>query len=153
MDWYVYFRIGQFNFAINIGHVVEVQDMVKVEVLPKTPGFVVGVTNFRGEILPVVDLEKKFGLEPEDDKRYMVVLKYFMENTDNLLALVVGKVLGVNSGKKLSLEQLPQQPGQQIKPYISGGVQFENNFAYLLDKQKLLQELVVSILRYVKQKS
>lgn len=152
MGSYVYFQIGQHNFAIEIEHVVEVQDMVKVAPLPRTPEFVVGVANFRGEILPVIDLKLRFKLGSNDttDKRYIIVLKYFMENVENFLAFVVDRVLGVSNGEKLDMEQLPQEPLQQIKQYISGGVRFGDGFAYLLDKQKVLQELAVSILHYVK---
>ncbi len=154
MDSYVFFRVGKYNFAIAIKQVVEVLDIVKTQILPKTPQFVVGVANFRGEILPIIDLTTMFKLNSTDelDKRYIVVLKYFMENTESFLGLSVDKVLGVSEGKVEELERLSQMPLQQVKQYTVSGVQLGDDFAFLLDIDGLLQAIAMEIMRYVNSK-
>ena len=55
---YLTFMLGGEYFACRIEEVVEVIDMQKVTSVPKTPPHICGVINFRGDILPLIDIRK-----------------------------------------------------------------------------------------------
>lgn len=53
-------------FALPILDVREIIRMTAITPVPQAPGFVEGVINLRGQILPIVDLRKRFGLAPQE---------------------------------------------------------------------------------------
>ncbi|MEW5785269.1 MAG: chemotaxis protein CheW [Bacillota bacterium] len=58
----VVFSLEKEEFACKINDVREVLKMVRVTPLPRSLEFVEGVINLRGEVIPVIDLRKRFGL-------------------------------------------------------------------------------------------
>jgi len=59
---YLTFKLGEEMFALDIAKVREVLDFTTVTRVPRTPGFMRGVINLRGSVVPVVDLRLKFGM-------------------------------------------------------------------------------------------
>ena len=60
------FQLSKEEYGIAILKVREIIGMVEVTSLPRTPDFVLGVVNLRGRIIPVIDLRRKFGMEPTE---------------------------------------------------------------------------------------
>jgi purine-binding chemotaxis protein CheW len=56
------FRLTDEVFAFEISKVREVLDFPTITKVPSTPGFMRGVINLRGAVVPVVDLRHKFGM-------------------------------------------------------------------------------------------
>ncbi len=54
--------VGGSVYGVNITSLDEILPMMELRPIPKGPGFIEGVINLRGDILPVVDLTKQFGL-------------------------------------------------------------------------------------------
>src|SRR5512138_1854211 len=60
---YLTFALGREEYGIGILKVREIIGMMPITTVPRTPGFVKGVINLRGKVIPVVDLRLKFGME------------------------------------------------------------------------------------------
>ena len=60
---YLSFKLDEEEFALDISKVREVLDFTKITKVPQTPGFMRGVINLRGSVVPVVDLNMKFGMD------------------------------------------------------------------------------------------
>ncbi len=60
---YLTFKLGAEEFGLEILKVQEIIKMMEVTRVPRTPGFVRGVINLRGKVIPVVDLRLKFEME------------------------------------------------------------------------------------------
>ncbi len=76
MDKAVIFRLGRESFGVDIRHVREVVAWEAPTQLPGAPAHVVGVLNLRGEVVPVMDLAKRFRVTrslADADARIMVV--------------------------------------------------------------------------------
>src|SRR5690554_8096278 len=59
----VLFKLGEEEFGVNILQAREIEKLDQgLTRVPKAPSFVEGVINLRGEIIPIVDLRKRFGL-------------------------------------------------------------------------------------------
>ena len=69
---YIVVNLGDEQYGIDIKYVDNIVRMQKITRVPKTQSFFVGVINLRGEIIPVMSLRKRFGLE--DDVREVVTL-------------------------------------------------------------------------------
>ena len=59
---YLTFQLGNEEFAIQVLCVREIMGVQEITAVPQTPGYVKGVINLRGKVIPVVDLRLKFGL-------------------------------------------------------------------------------------------
>src|SRR5262245_25838546 len=63
------FLVGEVMYAVRIEVVREIVNPLPVVDLPRAPGTVKGVADYRGEVVPVVDLRERFGLEPAQRSR------------------------------------------------------------------------------------
>lgn len=71
--------IGKDEFGIDIARIVEILKRQKVFQLPNLPDFVAGVINLRGEVIPVIDLRRRFGVEDIRGKERIVVIRFGRE--------------------------------------------------------------------------
>jgi len=65
-DHHVAFTISQRRYAIRLLAVDQVVSAVEISGLPKAPSIVSGVINVQGQIVPVINVRKRFGLEERD---------------------------------------------------------------------------------------
>ena len=56
------FMVGDVQYAVPIGQVREISNPLSIVELPRAPASVIGVADYRGEVVPVVDLRSRFGL-------------------------------------------------------------------------------------------
>lgn len=90
------FTVASEEFGIDILKVQEIIRMVPITTMPNAPGFVEGVINLRGQIIPVIDFRKKFGLfdgaSINDTSRRIVVVS-LSSTTIGLIVDSVSQVL------------------------------------------------------------
>ena len=128
MTQLVVFRLGAEEFGVEILQVQEIILLTEITRVPKAPEFVEGVINLRGEIVPVVDLRKRFALRTEELKEEARIVVVAVE--DNLVGMIVDEVT-----QPLSLPTSQIQP----PPPLAGGV----DAAYLRGIGKLEERLIV----------
>jgi len=76
MKQYICFQVGEARYALPLGPVAQVLRFENVTPVPMAPGFVEGILNLGGEVVPVVNLRSRFGLErgqPSRRSRVLVV--------------------------------------------------------------------------------
>jgi purine-binding chemotaxis protein CheW len=78
-------KMGEGLYAVDIMRIKEIIRLPKFAPLPRALPFVEGVINLRGQVIPVVDLRKKFGL-PETVS---------LESSRLLILSVAGQPLGL----------------------------------------------------------
>lgn len=66
---------GGEQFGIDINRVVEILKVQRVHLLPQLPAFLAGVVNIRGEVIPLLDLRKRFGISSSSKKERIVVVR------------------------------------------------------------------------------
>ena len=59
---YLTFQLANEEFGIRVLKVREIMGLQEITAVPQTPGYVKGVINLRGKVIPVIDLRLKFGL-------------------------------------------------------------------------------------------
>lgn len=89
----VVFSIADHRYALDLSIVERVLRMVEVSPLPKAPVIVLGVINFHSQIIPVVDIRRRFG---HSSSHYGLTACLLVARTNRRrLALPVDEVLGV----------------------------------------------------------
>ena len=62
----VSFKLANEEFGVDIIQVQEIMRLQEITKVPQMPDFVEGVINLRGNVIPIVDLRKKFGIEVKE---------------------------------------------------------------------------------------
>ena len=66
---------GQEEFGIDISKVVEILKAQRIHLIPQLPSFLSGMVNIRGEVIPLVDLRKRFGIPPSSANERIIVVR------------------------------------------------------------------------------
>lgn len=93
MHCLVAFRLEDRHYALHLTVVERVLRMVAVTPLPKAPAIVLGVVNFHGQIIPVFDLQRRFGLSSRNHGLSSTLL--VARTNKRTMAFPVNDVLGV----------------------------------------------------------
>jgi purine-binding chemotaxis protein CheW len=92
----VTFQLAGEEFGLDIGHVREINRMMKVTPVPHAPEAVEGVINLRGQVVPVVNMRREFGLpEKDDDRQTRIVVVEIEEYTVGFVVDAVSEVLRI----------------------------------------------------------
>lgn len=132
----VTFHVGDEEFGVEILEVREINRMMEITRVPHAPDFVEGVVNLRGQVIPVVDLRKRFGLGAvERDKNARIVVVELGDRVVGFLVDSVSEVLRVPRGV---VEPPPAIVGGIDSEYIEAVVKLDDRLLILLNLQKLL---------------
>lgn len=63
---YVIFKLAGEHYGIDIGNVENIEKPFAITRVPYAENYVIGVINLRGNIIPVIDLRKRFGIEKKE---------------------------------------------------------------------------------------
>lgn len=72
---FLIFTLGEEEFGIGIKDVVEILKAQKIHNLPELPDFISGIMTLRGNIIPLIDMRRRFGIKPSPKKERIVVIK------------------------------------------------------------------------------
>lgn len=91
---YLSFKLENETFAVTVERVHEILEIPTVTKVPKSPDFMTGVINLRGNVLPVIDTRIKFGLAKTDFTidSCIIVLSIMMENEQITIGALVDSV-------------------------------------------------------------
>lgn len=96
------FAVAGHEHALAVGDVVEVVRMVAVTPLPEAPPSVMGVINFRGRVIPLVDVRSRIGAPPRDPDLSTPII--VVRSAEVAAGLVVDEVVEVLTVDRASLE-------------------------------------------------
>jgi purine-binding chemotaxis protein CheW len=141
----VTFMLGAEEYGVPISQIQEIDRLGKVTKVPNAAQFIEGVTNLRGEVIPVLDTRKRFDLEAKssDDRTRIIIVDLAGVKT----GLVVDSVREVLNLARKDIAPPPEAIGSGIdQQFISGigKVDAGKRMIVLLDVERILsrQELV-----------
>lgn len=134
----VVFKLSNEEFAVEVSSVEAIIKLQAITKVPHAPAHVVGVTNLRGNIVPVIDLKKRLSLpatENSQDTRIIVALLQ-----DSKVGMVVDAVSQVIEIEDSQIEDAPQISTSIESTYIRGIVKVENLLVIMLDLAKIFSD-------------
>lgn len=132
---FVGFRIGDEHYAIAITKIQEIILMKPITRLPQAADAVEGLINLRGNIIPVVNLRKRFGLaarEFDDETRTVVVYTH-----GKTVGYVVDEVTQVMRVAGDQIQSVPVSVSGPARRFISGIAQVEERLLIILEIDRL----------------
>lgn len=133
----VIFQLGEEEFGVRILQAREIEKLDQgLTRIPKAPHFVEGVINLRGEIIPIVDLRKRFGLTlPPLGYNSRVII---VEVGENLVGMLVDAVVEVLRVPLSAIEPPPPITKGVDAYYLEGVVAIDHRLIVLLNLEKAL---------------
>ncbi|MFO0584531.1 MAG: chemotaxis protein CheW [Anaeromyxobacter sp.] len=115
------FRVDREDYAVDIRRVREILHPLAVTPVPRAPAFVEGVVRLRGDVLPVVDVRKRFGLPPVPEGKRTKFLVVAVGG--RRLVLVVDQVAEVLRVPRSDIRPAPAfaTPGPRFFLGVCGG--------------------------------
>jgi purine-binding chemotaxis protein CheW len=128
------FSLDNQNYALNLSTVERIVHVVEVAPLPKAPEIVLGVINYSGRIIPVVDIRRRFGLpDKEADLHDHLVIA---QTSKREIAFVADMVTGVLESTEAEVTAADRiVPGLE---YLKGVLKLKDGLIFIHDLEQFL---------------
>jgi len=148
LNSFLTFRLGDELFAANVSKVLEILEIPKITKVPRSPAFMRGVVNLRGNVLPVIDTRSKFGLPSVDDtvNSCILVLNIEMEEKEIRLGAIVDEVQEVMEIDAAMIQPLPTVGAKYKTEFIEGMVKLNEQFIMVLNLNLVFTSSEVTLL-------
>jgi purine-binding chemotaxis protein CheW len=136
---YLTFKLGEEVFALEIVKVREVLDFSRVTKVPQTPPFMRGVINLRGSVVPVVDMNLKFGM-PATEKTVntcIVIAEIEVDGETTVVGALADSVQEVLDLEPGQIEPAPKIGTRLNTDFIKGMGRQDDEFLIILDIDKV----------------
>lgn len=137
VNQFVVFRLGKEEYGIDIHKVTTIERMTCITRVPKTAEFVEGVMSLRGEIVPVIDLRKRFNLPKVDDTDESRIIVFKVE--DVVLGMIVDMVTEVVSIPIENMEGVSSLANDHLANYVYGVGKIGDRIITLLNLESLIE--------------
>jgi purine-binding chemotaxis protein CheW len=134
----IVFKLGKEIFGLELQEVREIIMVGLVTPVPRAPNFIQGVLNLRGEIIPVIDLRLRFGLEHQDPTAMSRII--VTPIGDVFTGLIVDSVDEVKNIDRKHLEPPPGVTSVGANAYIDQVARTSTGVIFLLALQQLLTD-------------
>ncbi len=148
---YLIFSLGKELFAVGTLRVREIIEYGNITNVPMMPDFIRGVINLRGSVVPVIDLNARFGRgRTEISRRTCVVILEVESDADtHVLGIVVDAVSAVRQIDSTNVEPAPSFGTRIRADFIDGMAKVNGNFVILLNLGKVLSVEEITLLQDV----
>ncbi len=139
---YLTFALGREEYGLEILKVREIIGYMDVTSVPQTPSYVLGVINLRGQVIPVVDLRTKFGMETVErtDQTCIIVVEIEQGGSSLSTGIVVDKVSEVLDIAGEQIEEAPEFGTGVDTSFILGIGKIGTSVKILLQIEKVLND-------------
>ena len=136
---YIVIRLGDEQYGIDIRYIDNIVRMQHITRVPKVPAYLKGVINLRGEVLPVMSLRVKMGLEADELTRAtrIIILKQEQQGSVGIIVDEVREVVTLGSSE---IEKLSQNTAESKKSLITDVGNHNGELISLLDLNSITLE-------------
>lgn len=146
---YLSFKLGDEFFATNVSKVLNILEMTKVTKVPKAPGYMKGVINLRGSVLPLVDTRIKFEMTETvyTPNTCILVLDILLNNESVHVGALVDSVQEVVEIDDKAIQPAPSIGTRYRTEFIEGVAKINEEFVMILNMDLIFSTEDLSILK------
>jgi purine-binding chemotaxis protein CheW len=140
---YLTFMLDGEEYGVEILGVQEIKGWERCTEIPNTPDYVLGVINLRGSVIPVIDLRRRFGLQPRAFGKLTVVIVVRMEHEDGskIMGFVVDAVSDVYNIEVEQIRPVPELDAAVETRFVKGLATVDEKMIILLDLDHIASDL------------
>ena len=136
---YVVFNLDKEEFGIDIMNVKEIIPYQESIQIPNSPDFIEGVINYRGNVIPIINLRKRFKLEADDVTKDTRIIVISLEEKE--IGFIVDEASQTLRLNEEQIDPTPDVISDIDRRYIIGvGKVDESRLVILLDLEKILSD-------------
>jgi len=136
VNQFIVFKLGDAEYGMNIQDISTIEQVMPTTRVPKTPDYLKGVINLRGDVIPVIDMRKRFNLPPaEETEDTRIIIVKAGEVTAGLIVDSVSEVLRLDGS---SIENVANFTNELHAEYITGAGKVGDRIVTLLDTEKIV---------------
>lgn len=149
INQYLTFKLDEEVFGLAIGKVREVLDFTAVTRVPQTPAYMRGVINLRGSVVPVIDLNLKFGMKEtvKTVNTCIIIAEIEMDGEVTVLGALADSVQEVVELEQDQIEPAPKIGTRLNTDFIKGMGKREEVFIILLDIDRVFSHEEITIVQ------
>jgi purine-binding chemotaxis protein CheW len=146
---YLTFKLADEVFAIEVSKVREVLDFTTITKIPRTPDFMSGVINLRGNVVPVVDLRLCFEMSQTQKtvNTCIVVVEMLIEGEATIIGALADSVEEVIDLEPEHIQPAPKMGTQIRTEFIKGMGTRDAQFIMILDIDRVFSAEELSAVR------
>ena len=129
---YIVIRLGKEQYGIDIRNVDNIVRMQHITRVPKVPSYLMGVINLRGEVIPVMSLRLKMGLETDEITRATRIIILKLEQQGNV-GIIVDEVKEVVTLEVTDIEKVSYDSKEGRTNFINGVGKHQGELISLLE--------------------
>ncbi|MGE4297338.1 MAG: chemotaxis protein CheW [Desulfovibrionaceae bacterium] len=136
---YLTFTLDRERYALDIFTVREVLEFISITRIPRTPEHMRGIINVRGNAVPVVDLNRKFGkaMTEQTILTSIIIVEVLLEGEKTTIGALADSVQEVIEMREEQIQPAPRM-GTSIKAdYLKGMGELDERFVMILDIDRL----------------
>jgi len=135
---YLTFELGEEEYGLEILKVREIIGMMDITSVPRTPDFVLGVINLRGNVIPVIDLRLKFGMPTAERTEETCIIVVDVEGME--MGILVDRVSEVLDISDEEIQPAPEFGVSVNTDFILGIGNAHDTVTILLNINKVLTD-------------
>ena len=136
---YLAFELDKEIFGVDVLQVREILEYTTITRIPQLPGYICGVINLRGSVVPVINMREKFGMEQTEFTvdTCIVVVEIEIDNERSIIGALVDSVEEVFELEPKEIEPAPRMGTRLNTRFIKGMGKRNERFIILLDIDKV----------------
>jgi purine-binding chemotaxis protein CheW len=138
------FTLDNVLYGVNVHQVREVKNFEGVTPVPYAPDYVKGITNLRGEVIPVIDLRRRFGITGKKDETTNIMI---IAQDKHPVGVMVDSVMEVLTLPKKDIDTNPESLIVDKSEAVLGVAKHDKDLIILLDFLKVASKDVMSTVR------
>ena len=137
---YLSFKLHNEFYAIDVKNVIEVLEQQTITEVPDAPSFINGVINFRGDVVPVINLARKLHLTNNEIEKYVIIILEIEKEQNKIrIGMMCDKVKDVIQYSFNEIKEMPELGNQISSEYVQGMVNDKDKIVTLLDMGSIVQ--------------
>jgi purine-binding chemotaxis protein CheW len=146
---YLTYKLGDEVFALDISKVREVLDYTPITKVPRTPGFLRGVINLRGSVVPVVDLRLKLGMTKTEKtvNTCIIITEVTVDGETTVLGALADSVQEVIDLEPGHIEPAPKIGTKLKTDFINGMGKQNDRFIIILDIDRVFSAEEIALVK------
>lgn len=138
---FIVIRLGDEQYGIDIKYIDNIVRMQHITRVPKVDAYLKGVINLRGEVIPVMSIRIKMGLEPDEETKSsrIIILKLEQQGT---IGVIVDEVQEVVTLDNEQIEKIAYDSKEEKDSFLCGIGKCEGGLISLLDLNAVVSENV-----------
>ena len=136
---YIVIKLGNEQYGIDIRYIDNIVRMQHITRVPKVAGYLKGVINLRGEVIPVMSLRIKMDLSADEITKAtrIIILKLEQHGTIGVIVDEVKEVVTLSTDE---IEKVTYDAKEERNSFLSGVDKHENELISILDLSAVAME-------------